>query len=103
MYTHLVVYTRIKGVALAYHLATSNEDAQKFDRAVERLNQNTEVTGSDHAIHILGTDSPSFTSIQNMDPYFADVKEVTDLAEFFSYFDELVAARSQLSDSTRKS
>ena len=47
MYTHLVVYTRIKGVALAYHLATSNEDGQKFDCAVERLNQNTEVIGSD--------------------------------------------------------
>ena len=47
MYTHLIVYTRIKGVALAYHLATSNEDGQKFDCAVERLNQNTEVIGSD--------------------------------------------------------
>jgi len=93
MFRHFIVYSELDGVAFAYHFSTSDRTGQEIGKAWARLQAHTTVQGDAYAIHVLGTDSPTFTSVQDMDPYFANVKEITDLAEFFSYLEPATPAQ----------
>jgi len=83
MYRHFLALARFDDVAFAYRVASQDsDDIMNAWRDMSKLSKQKHVPGYDYGVHVLSTAAMSFESIQEMDPYFSDVHEITDLNEF---------------------
>lgn len=80
MYFHYIVIINVAKQVYVYHYSSNDytEMNSARDKFVESLHGLTRLDG----MHMLKTNSPSFESVQSMDPYFKGMIEINDLDEF---------------------
>lgn len=88
LYQHFISLARFKKIALAYDFVTTDETGEEIIREAQRIDNKIAVPRYYCATHVLTVPSPDFTAIQELDPYFSDVREVKKLDDFLT----LVAA-----------
>ncbi|AKP67663.1 hypothetical protein [Companilactobacillus ginsenosidimutans] len=88
MYFHLIILFDYNGIEYAYHKSSDRLDVTE-DYKKDLFNR---IAGMPNyfGAHMLKTNSPTFKSVQDMDPYFKNMKVINDLDEFYKIYSEYI-------------
>jgi len=93
MFIHLVILAKFDGREIAYHF--SSEDAREIIAKRDAVRDYTSVSPASYSVHILKTNRPDFKSIQEMDPYFENVRDYDELDLFFDVLKSMTQLNSE--------